>query len=122
VNTRVHYMYRDGSNYKQYEEVVFSGEITADERRTVAAALDGNDLEWFLPEQVGLETLYDRFETHFDDDHPWHELYEIEVTDALPTQDEDIHAFAARFEGIQWDLAAAMKPLAEWIDATPQGR
>jgi hypothetical protein len=39
-NTRIDYMYRDGSNYKTYLYAIFPGEITDEEKRQIAEHLD----------------------------------------------------------------------------------
>lgn len=119
-STRVSYMYRDGSNYKQHRDAIFAGEITQAERAVIRDALDGD--AHFFPAQVGLDVLYTGWPTHYEDDHPWHELTELEVVDLEPTQDETIHGFAQRFAAVTWDEEGAQAALDEWTAATPQGR
>jgi hypothetical protein len=106
MNTRLGYLYRDGSNYKQHHAVVFAGAITDAERRALLARLD--DGSYFIPSQVGLEDLQHRFGGLTDDDHPWHELEadDIEVADAVPSHG-DVHDFVVRFCATTWDAAAA---------------
>ena len=109
-NTSVSYMYRDASNYKQAHVAVFAGRLSPTELATVLAARE--DHAWFIPSQVGLPDLQERFGSRlYDDDHVWHELDEdgIAPTDAPPDQDEDVHAFAARFTDISWDVEQAMR-------------
>jgi hypothetical protein len=121
VNTRIEYLYRDASNYKQFVSVVLSGEITAEEIRHIADCLDSG--EFFVPAQVGLEELQSRMPSFPDPDvdHVWHELdvqSGITLTEDAPTIDLDVHRFAGMFTG-QWDLAAGMKRLGlppPWID------
>ncbi|MDO9128901.1 MAG: hypothetical protein Q7U34_03455, partial [Anaerolineales bacterium] len=66
------YMYRDGGNYKNHGEAVFTNRtsLTLDEieRRIRAALQDG---EHFIAWQIKLDELF--FETPSGDDHPWHE-------------------------------------------------
>lgn len=119
-NTEVRYMYRDSSNYKLTRSVVLEGALTEVERQTVDAALE--EREYFLPAQVGLDVLYTEWSSHFDDDHPWHELCEISTTSRPAFHHEAAHQFAARFTGIDWDIAAARADLAAWLEATPEGR
>jgi hypothetical protein len=77
-NTRVTYLYRDGSNYKRWGRVVFGGVCDAAMRGRLVAALDGGDL--FIARQVGLPELF--FEgSVYSDDHCWHELAEVEATE-----------------------------------------
>jgi hypothetical protein len=49
--TRVHYLYRDASNYKQYASVLLEGEISDEEEALIEASLDGG--ETFVPTQIG---------------------------------------------------------------------
>lgn len=124
MNTRVSYMYRDGSNYKQYEAAIFVGEITDEQRAMISAGMEnaaGPDEDSILPFQIGLEVLYDRFPSHYDDDGMWHELYEIEVVDERPTTEETIADFAKRFDGIEWDETPALAAFDEWVEGSPQG-
>jgi hypothetical protein len=54
VNTRITYQYRDASNYKQRESVVFAGEITNSERAALVAHLDEG--MWSSPRRWGWRT------------------------------------------------------------------
>jgi hypothetical protein len=80
MNTRVEYLYRDGSNYKQWGAVVFRGECDATLLRRLSAALDRE--EFFIAAQVRLAELF--FDDHplYADDHCWHELAEVTTTSA----------------------------------------
>jgi hypothetical protein len=78
VNTRIVYLYRDGSNYKRWGRVVFGGACDAAMRELLVAALDGGGL--FIARQVGLPELF--FEgSVYADDHCWHELAEVDATE-----------------------------------------
>jgi proton glutamate symport protein len=56
MNTRVEYLYRDGSNYKQWGAVVFRGECDDRAARRLFAALDRE--EFFIAHQVRLPELF----------------------------------------------------------------
>jgi hypothetical protein len=101
TNTQIEYMYRDASNYKQSDSLIFAGNNTDEQRATILGALDADR---FIPEQVGLEDLGERFGGSYDDDSPWHELVGIELTEAEPSVpgEESIADFAQRFVGITW--------------------
>jgi hypothetical protein len=80
MNTRICYMYRDGSNYK------FPGDFC------VAGILRELDLKpyldeglYFIPQDVGMPALQPVgvFTYSEDDDHPWHE-----ITNILPTRSD----------------------------------
>lgn len=104
VNTTVTYMYRDASNYKQSATAVFAGQITALERATIMAALEPD--VHFIPGQVELANLQERFGDWTDDDHPWHELVDIAVDRSPVTENGTIHEWAARFAAIIWEPIA----------------
>lgn len=112
-NTRVSYMYRDASNYKQHMEVVLEGAMTLEQAAAIDALLTGDDVD-FLPLLVGLEPAgwsSDGGGSHYGDDHPWHELTMIEPTDAEaygPTVGQFINAMeAAHAQG--WEPGHATK-------------
>lgn len=108
MNTKINYLYRDGSNYKVYNEVVVAGEITSEHLRRIADTL--SDGEYFIPSVVGLPEK--KFETQTDDDHLWFE-WEIddedfdivasgcELTDEQPTVPLTVDQLVDNFEQAQ---------------------
>lgn len=82
VNTKVSYLYRDGSNYKVYSEVIVKGYLTVEQKSDIWGTLP--DGEFFIPSQVGLPE--NRFEDTTEDDGPWFELKSLSDTDAAPTE------------------------------------
>ena len=90
-NIAVNYMYRDASNYKCHETVIFAnpGGVSVSELwERINKALSGvmlfNGQPIFKPELVNLPTAYLFERPGFrknEDDHDWHELVSIEVTD-----------------------------------------
>lgn len=119
VNTMLTYMYRDGSNYKNYATVVFPGQVSLELRDALTAALEGGDR--FLPAQVVLTTLQQEHLSHYDDDHVWHEILTLEDTCAGPTAEPDAASFVALFTGITWDVKQAEDALEHWKRTTPRG-
>jgi len=117
MNTIVEYMYRDGSNYKTYETVVYEGELTEAEKVLVWAFLSEENL--FLPEQVGMESLLGNLGdgTITEDDHPWHELLSIESTEGRASAG-DASTWAAQFFDIVWDVDTATDRLEEMGEAS----
>lgn len=99
-NTCIGYLYRDASNYKQWNEAVVSGAITAEQIETIMSCLP--DGENFIPSDVGLPET--RFETFTEDDMEWFELSKegFSATHKEPTTDlsvEDlVNAFLAKKE------------------------
>ena len=122
-NTRLTYRYRDASNYKQTHAVVFAGRITDDQLRRLAEHLD--EASYFIAEQVGLPNLRERWESHYDDDHVWHELDlpdDVEYTDAQPTDPRAVSDFVDAFVATEWDETAAIEQFERWKRSTPPGR
>lgn len=93
-NTRVGYLYRDGSNYKQNVVVVFAGALTPDQAVSVCAALDHQGQ--FLPAMVGMESAEWSDEAG-GDDHPYHELTEIALTTDPATETRTASDWAEAF-------------------------
>lgn len=76
MNTKIEYMYRDTSNYKQYDEVIVAGQISWEE---FSRYLDVNNC--FDSEQIGLPNLAKKFKDYpTEDDHCYHELIAISPT------------------------------------------
>lgn len=119
-NTTLHYLYRDASNYKKYGAVTFGGRITPEEEERFRAHL-GQE-EWFIAEQVNLKNLREEWDSHFEDDHIWHEFDSFEATRRPPDQEDDIHSFVNRFCATEWDEEAANQNLETWKARTRPGR
>ena len=102
-NTKISFLYRDGSNYKSYNSVIVAGTFTDDEINQILDCLDSGD--YFIPEQIGFPV--ERFGSITEDDHCWCELtaYDFETTDDEPTlemsADEVLKAFLAAKDN--WD-------------------
>jgi hypothetical protein len=96
----VHYMYRDGNNFKQFAISKFTGEITDFRACVIYTALVMEDEETFIPENLSIKPLQDRWSTvdysNEGADHPYHELellsFKPEVVDAqVDGTIEDLH-------------------------------
>lgn len=87
MNTRVEYLYRDGSNYKQWGVVVFRGECDASLAGRLFAALDRG--EFFIAHQLRLPELFFADRPLYADDHCWHEMGEVTPASAAA---DDLHA------------------------------
>lgn len=74
TNTKIKYMYRDGSNYKFLGEFVVEGKLSLDD---IAEYL--HDSEFFIPHEVGLEHLLNLPMNQ--DDHYLHTFENFEATD-----------------------------------------
>ena len=104
MNTIIEYLYRDASNYKQWNSVIVGGEITQEDLERIEAKLFEG--EYFVPHDVGLpEHRITDYRT--DDDHCWFE-WEVcdvaELTEELPTIDMSAEELVRRFEQVShWD-------------------
>ena len=83
MNTRIDYLYRDGSNYKFPHHAIVKGEITEDQKKRILNSLD--DGIWFVPSKVGFECDYATGYEPNEDDHPFCELDD----DSFSFTDED---------------------------------
>jgi len=99
MNTIFEYKYRDANNYKVHEDVVFVGELTETQIKDIYSALDGG--EFFIPGQVDLESLEGQLQVwdtqDWGDDHCWHEVDEIYLTDSEPTDSRTVQEFYSVF-------------------------
>jgi hypothetical protein len=98
VNTKLTYLYRDGSNYKQWDDVVLAGAVDPEMIRR--HLWEGN---FFIPQAVGLPALQDRFAAQGygfpnEDDHVWHEIESVEPTEQAPTINTTASDLAQRFK------------------------
>lgn len=70
--TEVAYRYVDGSNCKRHSQMVFHGRLTKAQLLLIQHKLD--DGVYFVPAQVGFESLLLAFTDDGGDDHAWHTL------------------------------------------------
>lgn len=101
MNTRINYLYRDGSNYKAGNSFVVHGEITETQKQQIIHACDAG--EYFIPHQVGMPE--NRFEDINEDDHPWFELIGFELTDAEADTVMTVDELVEKFMTAEWDEA-----------------
>lgn len=96
LNTAIHYLYRDASNYKVHTEVVLKGEITAEQIKEVCDCL--HDGCYFVPSAVGLPE--NRFEDWTEDDGPFFELYDSDfsLTERPATESMTISQMVEQFK------------------------
>lgn len=95
MNTKIEYLYRDGSNYKMHNECIIRGPVTDEQINIIMASLDEG--EYFIPSVVGMPEL--RFSGLNNDDHPWFELDRMGFSTAMcePTMDITGAELAQRF-------------------------
>ncbi len=116
-NSKFSYMYRDASNYKQFGYVIFCGKPTPKDVECVIGNLHEGD--FFIPEDVGLQPLQQKFESVSIDDHPWHEIdfktgterSPFKLTNEDPTDARGVHEFATEFAQAKWDEMKASRDM-----------
>ncbi|MBL7645491.1 MAG: hypothetical protein JNK74_04795 [Candidatus Hydrogenedentes bacterium] len=109
MNTRFEYLYRDGHNYKQYNEVVLAGKFTLDQLRPHLY-----ERNHFMPSEVGLDDLQEF--PYRDCDHIWHELVSAEPTEDAPTVEVTAEELIERFKkagAVIWDTEAVNERMME---------
>lgn len=107
MNTKVHYLYRDADNYKQWNEAVLAGEFKEEDIKFIESVMD---YEYFIPEQVGLH-LTRPDDSITEADHCYAELDTengFELTDENPNEDGDLswEEFVENFRKVKetgWD-------------------
>ena len=98
MNTKISYLYRDADNYKQYNECIIAGTLSAKQIRVILDCCDMG--EYFIPRQVGLpEQRFDTYDPQAD--HCW---FELDVDSFSETTEPPTIALTAtelvnRFEG-----------------------
>lgn len=85
-NTKFHYLYRDGSNYKKWSEIVFSnpdGVLAGAVMKGLREAFLEDAI--FVAHQVRIPEVFLASEDHLmADDHCFHEFDSVEVTSDTP--------------------------------------
>ena len=95
---KIEYLYRDGSNYKEYDTLLLAGEWKPEHTARIEATY--HEGEWFLPEQVGLNCLVAAIPGSYEDDHPWHEFWGLDDVRyaSVPASTRTIEDFVAAME------------------------
>lgn len=123
TNIRFIYLYRDASNYKQHGEVILSNETQlAVEEIDQQVRSHLSDGSFFIARQVQLEERF--FAAVNEDDHPWHEFVQVEVTtdptfDPVPEVKRDIAQFLQELEQAHrmgWDETQVRADLIRQIE------
>ncbi|RYD56871.1 MAG: hypothetical protein EOP56_10795 [Sphingobacteriales bacterium] len=101
MNIKLSYLYRDGANYKQFNEEIFSNrnhlELGYIDEEIRKCLIDG---EWFYVDQWGLKYMH----VHPWDneiDHTWHEFDSVEEINEKPTTAVDISELLAKIMAIK---------------------
>ena len=113
MNTKISYLYRDGSNYKMPNEAVIAGIVTKQQVAVIMNCLDCG--EYFIPGQVGLPEK--RFGEWTEDDHCWFELGMdgFETTEAEPNVDMTSDEMVEKLEKLSVEVDVSEQEEAdEW--------
>lgn len=111
ANTQITYMYRDASNFKQFETVILRGEMSEEDISLIIGKLvDGT---FFIPEQVGLPRLQFRWSSLNNADHVYHELTreDITLTDLSPTIKITAKRLVDNFRHVKWNIIKSHQAL-----------
>lgn len=101
MNTKIEYLYRDGSNYKIPNQQIVEGILTDDQIKKIVESCDAG--EYFIPRQVGLPE--ERFGDISDDDHVWFELcriFSVDESSTIEMTAEELHCNFVKAAG-NWD-------------------
>jgi hypothetical protein len=114
-NTRLHYMYCDGSNYKVGHECVIFGELKLEEIIKYMDTTMGDDPQ-FIASEVGLYSPQEEFKKKYafptDDDHVWCRMLDCEPTSSAPDKPViTAEQLRAAFKKAKWDEREAMVKL-----------
>ena len=90
MNLAIHYMYRDGANWKEFTHVIFTNPrnlLVADVEKVLFSCLVDGDK--FVAENVGLPTAYldDRDDP---DAHGYHQFLSVKETEKEATDERSI--------------------------------
>ena len=113
MNTSFDYLYRDGSNYKQWGSIVFEGDISDDLRSRFARALEST--EFSIADQIRMPEVFPDSWPIYADDHCWHAFSDFEPT-AEPPNDR----FSRAIEQFVLEVECASSD--GWRDFDPQER
>ena len=98
MNIKFFYLYRDGANYKNFNEVVFCNPLNLPiekiEEAIQKSLIDG---QWFYAKKWNLPDLH--FKEYTWDtkiDHDWHEFEGLEQTEESVTESISIEDFLSR--------------------------
>ncbi len=92
MNTIFSYLYRDASNYKLYHEEIIQGELTFEQ---IQPYLDQS--LYFIPSVIGLKALgFEDWDQ--EEDHIWHEIELLKLTDKEPTIELSVSKIIAKLK------------------------
>lgn len=110
MNTRIEYSYRDGANYKQFGQIVITGQTSQQQVSVLRnACMHEDGHAYFVPESVGMARLatgpWDE-----EIDHPFHILEDVTLVSDEATDTRSIYDLIADFNSKSWEEEAVAHP------------
>jgi hypothetical protein len=87
INIKFKYLYRDGANYKNQGEVIFSNPnnlVLNKIKKTIIDSLIS--MEFFVALEIRIpDRHFEKYKWNEETDHNWHEFHSVELTSSPPT-------------------------------------
>ena len=97
MNTQIEYFYRDGGNWKTWNECIIKGEMTEEQEKRIIACLE--DGEYIIPSRIHADLPENANDSDYSDQFPMFEWSGgFTLTDAAPDIDLTVEELVARFE------------------------
>ena len=95
MNIKFSYLYRDGSNYKNYNQIVFSNPSSRTVEEIEKIICDKlTDGKWFYCKEWNVPDMHFTQFIYFSDiDHDWHEFEAVEETNEKASEKNCIEDF-----------------------------
>ena len=95
MNIKFSYLYRDGANYKNFNEVIFDNPSNRS-REEIETVIRNSliDETWFVADKWNLKNMhFQEFSWNSEIDHEWHEFDCLEETTEQSTEKKSIEDF-----------------------------
>ena len=79
MNTQIEYFYRDGGNWKTWNECIIKGEMTEEQEERIIACLE--DEEYFIPSRIHECLPENTNESDYCEQFPWFEWNGFTLTE-----------------------------------------
>ena len=101
MNTQIEYFYRDGCNWKTWNECIIKGEMTEEQEERIIACLE--DEEYFIPSRIHECLPENTNESDYCEQFPWFEWNGFTLTETAPDINLTVDELVARFEELNMD-------------------
>ena len=106
MNIKFNYLYRDASNYKTFNSIIFPNPqnipLQELEEKITQNLIDH---QYFMASKINIPEIFLSDEYGLsEDDHAWHEFEDIEMTDEIPNDKfkRNIHEFVENLKSNAW--------------------